>query len=81
MKPIDFPQKTRVLRKPDSMTDEECAPLPVFTDGEKVISCWVPTWSERLSMLIFGKVWLFVWSGESQAPCWLCCTRTVFNKK
>lgn len=71
MKPIQFPEQTIVLRKPANMTDEECASLPVFTDGEQVISCWALTWRERFRVLVSGRVWLGVLSGRTQPPVYI----------
>lgn len=36
MNPIKFEQSNRELTKPESMTDEECGSLHVFTDGRHV---------------------------------------------
>lgn len=78
MKAIKFPQANKNLCKPESMTDEECSSLWVFTDGTQCISCWKLGWKQRLSALIFGKVWLSVLSGQTQPPVWLDCTKSVF---
>lgn len=79
MKPIDFPQANKNLLKPEGWTDEQCGSLPVFTDGTQCISCWQPTWKERVAILLFGKMWLYVWSGQTQPPVALDGSRTVFN--
>jgi hypothetical protein len=68
MKPIDFPQSTKVLQKPSDMTDKECLPLPVWCDGKHCISCWKPTLIERLKVLFIGKVWIGILSGNTQPP-------------
>ena len=81
MKPIQFPEATVTLARPQGMTEEECSPLPVFNDGEKSISCWEMTWRERLSALLFGKVWLYVWFGHTQPPVTLEATKTIFIKR
>lgn len=81
MKPIKFEESNKTLLKPSSMTDEECSSLPVFTDGRQCISCWRLTWMERLSALLFGKVWLGILSGYTQAPVWLACSHTIFEKE
>lgn len=81
MTPIKFRQANRNLLKPDSMTDEECSSLWVYTDGAKCISCWKLGLKERLSALIFGKVWLAVLSGKRQPPVWLDCTKSVFEEE
>ena len=56
MNPINFKEATKVLRKPKNMTDEECGPLPVYTDGINCVSCWKMSFKERLAALLFGKV-------------------------
>lgn len=79
MKPIKFKQANKNLLKPESMTDEECSSLWVYTDGAQCVSCWQLSFKQRLSALIFGKVWLSVLSGSTQPPVWLDCTREVFE--
>lgn len=63
MKPIDFPQSTKVLQKPENMFDADCKPLPVWSDGKQCVSCWRPTFKERVRILFAGKVWLGVNAG------------------
>ena len=46
MEPIKFKQANKKLLKPESMTDEECKPLWVFSDGEQCISCWKMNWKQ-----------------------------------
>ena len=81
MIPINFKEATKVLRKPDSMTDEECGSLAVFSDGVQCVSCWKMTFKERLMALLFGKVWLIVLSGYTQPPVSVRCEKTVFVKE
>lgn len=71
MKPIDFPQSTKVLQKPENMFDADCKPLPVWSDGKQCVSCWRPTFKERVRILFAGKVWLGVNAGYSQPPVYL----------
>lgn len=75
MKPIDFKQSTKVLQKPSTMTDNECASLHVWSDGKQCVSCWNPTIKERLNILFGGKVWLGVLSGVRNHP-FLCQAQT-----
>lgn len=81
MRPINFKESNRHLGKPAGMTDEECGSLHVFTDGSQCISCWKMSWRERLSALLFGRVWVSVLSGGTQPPIWAGCQKTVFKKK
>jgi hypothetical protein len=80
MEPITFPQMTVELQKPEIMTDDECGPLPVFSDGNVCISCWKPSLRERLSILLFGKVWVWVHSGRTQPPIALEGSKEIFKR-
>ena len=80
MEPRSFPEANKELQKPEGWTDEECGPLPVFNDGMQSISCWRPSWRERLSILFFGKVWLWVIAGKTQPPVSIEGRKTVFKK-
>ena len=81
MLPIKFKEANMILLKPESMTDEECRSLPVFIDGVECVSCWKLSWKERLSALVFGKIWLFVLNGKTQPPVRLACSDTVFTEE
>lgn len=81
MEPQKFEEANRNLLKPQGMTDEECGSLPIWTDGKECISCWKMTWRERLSALFFGKVWLSVYSGQTQPPVWLRAERQIFKEE
>jgi len=80
MNPSEFEQQSIVLNKPNDMTDEECGPLAVYSDGQQCISLWRMSWRERISSLFFGRVWLWVYSGQTQPPVSLLATRDVFEK-
>ena len=80
MHPIKFPESTKDLQKPAGMTDEQCGPLPVYSDGKVCLSYWGMAWRERLSLLLHGRIWLWVWMGSSQPPVMLEAKRTVFEK-
>ena len=71
MKPSAFGEVTKVLDCPADMKKEDCAQLPVFSDGEQVISCWVGSFLDRLRFLVYGEMWLNVRSGRTQPPCYL----------
>ena len=70
MKPVDFAEATHQFERPASMTAEECSVLPVWTDGKDHISCWKPSWKERLSILFFGNVWLDVYGYQPPVVIW-----------
>ena len=74
MKPIKFKEANRTL------VGYKCKNLPTFTDGRQSLSLWKMTFRERLSALIFGKVWLSVLSGKTQPPVWIDACKTVFEK-
>lgn len=79
MKPIDFPQSTKVLQRPSTMSERECQSLPVWCDGEQCVSCWKPSFKERVNILLGGKVWLGVMSGKTQPPVFVAGKR-VFDE-
>ena len=79
MRPINFPEQIKVLSKPDTMTDNECGSLAVWSDGQQCVSLWKPTLRERLSILFFGKVWLAVYSGQTQPPVSLTAAKIYFE--
>lgn len=81
MNPLEFKQQLVILTRPDNMTDEECGPLPIYSDGQLCVSLWQMSWRERLSSLFFGKVWLLVYSGRTQPPVTLLATREFFEKE
>lgn len=81
MKAKDFKNANKTLLKPKNMTDDECSALRIWTDKEKCVSCWEMSWKERISALIYGKIWLYVLSGSTQPPVALLCERDVFNLK
>lgn len=62
MTPSRFPQANRIFQKPPSMTDEECSPLEVHVclNQDAIISCWRPTWRERLAIFFGRPLWLWV---------------------
>lgn len=79
MKPIDFPQSTKVLQKPGTMTDEECASLHVWSDGKQCVSKWHLSIWERIKVLFGQDIWLGVMSGKTQPPVFLAAER-VFEE-
>lgn len=79
MKPINFKQSTKVLQKPGTLSDSECGTLPVWCDGKQCVSCWKPSFKERINILFGGKVWLGVMSGKTQPPVFVAGER-VFQK-
>lgn len=81
MKPIKFNQANKNLLKPNSMTDDECSSLWVYTDRNQCISCWKMNWKQRINALFSGKVWLSVMSGCTQPPVWVDCCKTVFEEE
>ena len=82
MKPINFKESTIELKKPESMTDEDCSNLHICqTDEGTCISCWEASFWQRVKFLFHGKIWLGVCSGLTQPPVWLDCTKTVFTNQ
>ncbi len=81
MKPIDFPESNKNLLKPEGMTDEECGSLPVLTDGQVCVSCWELSEEEKKQLLETGKIWLMVYSGQTQPPVCLTTEKPITQKE
>jgi len=71
MNPIEFNEQNKVLLKPESMTDEECKSLPVFSNGDECVSCWQLSDEEIEKLKETKCVWLGVLSGSTQPPVFL----------
>jgi len=54
MKAIEFPEHNLVLAK----NQPQYTPLPCHrTELGEIISCWKPTWRERVAILFGAKLW------------------------
>ena len=81
MKPKHFTEATIEIKKPRSMTDEECGSLWVYqSQNNECISLWTTSFWERVKFLFHGKIWLGVVSGKNQPPVWVDCTNTIFEE-
>ena len=67
MRPIKFKEVNKELLKPAGMATS-CGTLPVYNNGEVCISLWKASFRERIGILITGKLWLQVRSGNTQPP-------------
>lgn len=82
MKPKKFKEATIELKKPASMSDDECGSLFVYqSEDGQCISLWTAAFWERLKFLFHGHLWLSVLSGKTQPPVWVDMSKTVFVKK
>ena len=87
MNPTPFEYQNAELGAPpgfdpdNSKAAKEIVSLPVYRDGEQCISLWTMSRRERLSALIFGRVWLQVLSGDTQPPVALTAARSIFEVK
>ena len=54
MNPLEFPEQTTVWAK----DQPPYLPLPAYTDERETISLWGLSWSERLRVLVTGRLWL-----------------------
>ena len=81
MKPIEFKEQNRILSKPDSMTEEECSSLPVFTNGNECISLWQLSEEELQKIQETKCIWLGVVSGITQPPVFLSVDSPFIQQK
>jgi len=80
MKPIKFPESNLELQKPPTMSEEECVPLPIHTDGKTCISCWELSHEEINTIIKNRVIWLGVYFGKTQPPVWLSANRPFEEK-
>lgn len=84
MRPVPFKYATGQLEPPAeaqySENIEGIDPLPVWTDGEQCVSCWQMSLRERISALLFGRVWLAVLGGKTQPPVYAECSKSYFRE-
>ena len=83
MKPTGFELSNTTLQPSGATYSKNVTrvePLPIWTDGEQCVSCWQMTWRERLSALIFGRVWIAALSGQTQPPIYAEAARSYFRE-
>ena len=83
MNPIHFKHSNITLQPRDTPYPAyvtTVGPLPIWTDGEMCLSCWQMTLRERLSALLFGRVWISVLSGYTQPSVSANACKTFFKK-
>lgn len=82
MNPIKFKEANKNLLPPSKgmPNGAKCSEMWVYTDTVECLSCWKMTFKERLKALFFGKIWVFVMSGETQPPISVNCAKTMFEK-
>lgn len=53
MKLIEFPEQTVIIAK----DQPEYLPMPAYVDSQQVICLWKLSFKERLTVLLFGRIW------------------------
>lgn len=83
MKPTKFELSNSTLQPSGAKYSENVAgitPLPIWTDGEQCVSCWRMNWRERLSALVFGRVWIAALTGRTQPPIFATAVKEYLRK-
>lgn len=86
MTPVDFPEANRTIGCRPSATDygahrdDPVEPIrALVTEDGVVTELWRPTWRERLSVLVFGRVWVELLTGNGRPqPIALSGRKTIF---
>jgi len=70
MKPISFSEVNGTVAdgRVNPTTPDSPLDLPVYRDGKEILSCWRPSWRERIAILIRGRVWLVVATPLTHPP-------------
>lgn len=67
MKPEHWEGHSHVLGAPqgwDASVYGPCVGLPVYIGEGEMISCWAPTWRERIRLLFGHRVWMTIVSSS-----------------
>ena len=83
MKPVQFKDSNKMLQLSDAQYSGnviDVSELPVWTDGEQCVSCWKMSFRERLSALIFGRIWLSLLSGQTQTPVFIKASKEYLEE-
>ena len=83
MKPSAFEHSNKTLQPRGTKYSENVIgvePISIWTDGEQCVSCWNMTWRERLSALLFWRVWIASLSGQTQSPIYAEAAKTYFRE-
>ena len=80
MRPVTFRHAEYLLHNPNDFGGRFANDLPIrYADGQ-CISCWEPSWRERLSILLHGRVWLGVRMPKANQPqVWLKAQKEMFT--
>ncbi|HEV8247531.1 MAG TPA: hypothetical protein VGP93_17260 [Polyangiaceae bacterium] len=71
MEPTLFPEANGTLTGGPGADYGTAAPvldLPVHRGDGQIISCWRPSWRDRLAIIFGGRVWLRVLTTRTHAP-------------
>lgn len=79
MEPIGFEEVNKVLQKPPTMTDEQCQPLPVFSNDIECVSKWELSDTDIENIKKYKCIWLRILSGKTQPPVALSTEKTIFE--
>jgi len=64
MRPISFSEQNDVLRG----GQENVMDLPIFRDGNQIISCWAVSPAELQEIIATGRVWLCIQAPVTHPP-------------
>lgn len=67
MNPIRFTESNTVMHRPANMTEEECADVHAYADGNIVVTAWTPTPEELVKLNLGEPVYLCV-TGQTMPP-------------
>jgi hypothetical protein len=73
--PVNFKGHNHVLKPPPD--SENVLPLPIFRNGRCCVSCWQFTKKELAEINRTGRVYVTVFSGNSQPPVYVGSETTV----
>ena len=83
MRPVQFKGSNKRLKPSGTQYSRNVTgvePLHVWTDSEQCVSRWKMSLRERVSALLFGRVWVALLSGGTQPPTSVSVDRSYFRE-
>lgn len=79
MEAISFDEENEILNKPEELTVDECAPLPIWrgqldNGWDAIISCWKINAQELEEIIRTGRIWIIA-LGQEMCPLFPTGTR------
>lgn len=77
MKPIKFKEQNATLL---GEKGSDVGRLPVCKTEKEWISCWKLSFMDKIRALVYGRIWICLYSKKAHPPVSVACIQNVFKK-